>query len=251
MLLPLLFLSLGLFAHAEPESAATEDLPSIAELYREYIDANGGRSNLADIQSLTLRGKFIGEGSDPVEVVVYRKRPNLLRNRITFPKIEINEIYNNGKAWRWKEFQNGNSELVELKPDEARRLGRSTSIEGVFFKLGGRDDYGTVVAIDEVQGVPAYRIEVSPVTDPEFSTIWLSSEHFQEVKLSAVAVDEASGSEVLREVYFSDFSKINGVYFAGKAMTYADDLLESQLLISSVRVNVGLFDSFFEKPKNL
>lgn len=223
----------------------------MTELYRNYIEANGGNLSIAAVHSIILKADYSKVDGQSAKMVLYRKRPNLLRNRILLPNLEINEIYNDGEGWRVVEAAGQPQHIEELSPQQLTHFERESGIEGIFFNLKGRSDYGQVVAIEDVMGAPAYRIAVSPEANQEYRVLWLSMKHYQEVKVSKVVVNETSKEESLHEIYFSDFSTIKDVYFPRKIDNYINGKLDSKLTITSMRMNVGIFNSFFEKPSDL
>jgi len=60
------------------------------------------------------------------------------------------------------------------------------------------------------------------------------------------ASDEAA-EPIETEIYFSNFYKKAGVYYAKEIDYVVDGLLTQKIYIDRIRANVGLFDSYFEK----
>ncbi|MFW6218458.1 MAG: hypothetical protein ACOC4K_05655, partial [Verrucomicrobiota bacterium] len=98
----------------------------------------------------------------------------------------------------------------------------------------------------EVDGHPCVRLRVLPAADVVHDYIWLSLEHYQEVKLMSREEPGADGSDDReRSVLFDQFEQVDGVWFALRSRFYSDDRLTRTLRIEDVRTNVGIYDSYF------
>ncbi|MFP4203991.1 MAG: outer membrane lipoprotein-sorting protein [Opitutales bacterium] len=242
-------------ATEEQDWEGDENLPAYEELLKNHLDANGGRRNIHAIRSIKISGQMrIAAREEPVSFKVYRKRPDKLRQKLEFGNYTVETIYNGGEAWRKIQGKwNDKQETQELKEeDELGELKNAARMESEFLQLATQKIESESISREVVREEPCYRLEFSAdsLEDTDFSsyhTIWLSADHFQVVKLRGRVRSEESGEFVIKEVYYSEYSQKEGVYFPQKAEIYHDGEMYQTLHIESLRINAGIFDSFFEK----
>lgn len=222
-------------------------LPTIGELYSDYLDSNGGRSNMLSIQSISLKISQESKG-DQITSTIHKKRPNKLRIRNSLTDGSVQDIIYDGKdAWT-RSAATGGLNFQKLNAAQAERLAKMSEMEDAFYKTRGRSEWASVAREEVINGVPAYRVEISPDSGISYDTIWLSKDHFQEIKTHRVLVDE-TGNETSMDAYCSNFVKVSGVWYMQNIAIYVDGKLSSTVSIDQISVNKGIFDSFFEAPK--
>jgi hypothetical protein len=183
-----------------------------------------------------------------LEFKLVRKRPDKLRFKVNFEGYTSETFYNGKQGWKELVRNDGAKEVVEIKGDELLSVTADAAMEGPFFQLAGLYDAMKPVAFEDVRGHEAIRVEIDPSAGIRYHTIWLSTEHFQEVKLAATDVgSDAAQAPVESEVYFSDFERIDGVYHATTMDYCIDGELTQTIRIDRIRTNVGIFDSYFKK----
>ncbi|MEM1223344.1 MAG: hypothetical protein AAGH40_11320 [Verrucomicrobiota bacterium] len=225
-------------------SEDSESLPNGMELTQSYLEVNGGRANIAKIQSLFVSGQMLSQDGVTRPFKLIKKRPKMIRLQIEIGKGLIITYYDGKKAYREFEAPNGETQLQEILGDELSSFEELSSIEGPFYLLAGRSDLIKSISEEEVNGELTYKLEVESSENFGYNAIWLSQEHFQEVKLARVL--ESEEKELLQEVFLSDFDQIEGVYYAKNSKIYQDGVLQMQIDVERVRSNVGVFDAMFQ-----
>jgi hypothetical protein len=236
-------------ANEADEAAAKIDLPRIMELQRAYIEANGGLANIQELSSLIASGEISDAAGESRPFKLYRKRPDLMRMQVELPSGLQVTGFDGSEAYKLISRMGAEDQMLELSASERLELKTSSTMDGPFFQLRGRPDRMSVVAEAEINGEPAYEIVISESVNSAYERIWLSQDHLQEVKLTRALGPDANGA-VIETIYFSDFEQIRGIWVA-KRISYERNGAHSQTVqIDRLRVNVGIFDSFFAKPKN-
>lgn len=225
-----------------------ETLPTALQLYRDYIKASGGLAHLAELNSIKMSGYMIlGEGGDKVPVSIFRKRPNKMRVKIEFPGHTTETIFDGKVGVR--RYLNASDELVQnedIVGEELEQISRSGSMDGLFHQLGARLDEAESIAWDEVSGVPSIRIDLIEGNHFGYQVIWLDKETLQENKLMKVLKDSKTGENAVEEVFFEEMDQTGGYFFPRVSRTFIDGELQKELHIERIRVNPGIFDSFFK-----
>ncbi len=242
LLLPVLFL------RGETVVSIPEALPSMMELYQKYVQANGGRANLQSIQSLKMTAELISSGDDTFNLTIYRKRPNMIRTQVVVGNRVRCNLFNGKTAWKINEVPGFADETIQLDEFETAVIARDSHIDGPFQLLQGREDWAIPAAFESIDGVPTIRIDVLPEANSPYDVIWLSLDNYQEIKLMRIQprLEEGGTPETL-EAYFSDYSKQNDVWFPLTIKAFKNGQWDQTIHVNSLRVNVGIFDSFFER----
>lgn len=238
----------GIVWGQDQKPASDADLPSSVDLYHYYIQANGGRANIQALNTLVATGTLEAVDGDVLEFKVVRKRPDKLRFKVNFEGYTLETFYNGKQGWKELVRNDGAKKVVELEGDELLSVMADAVMESPLFQLAGLYDAMTPVAIEDVRGHEAIRVEIDPSAGIQYHSIWLSTEHFQEVKLARTDVgSDAAQAPVESEIYCSDFERIDGIYHATTMGYCTDGELTQTIRIDRIRTNVGIFDSYFKK----
>lgn len=231
-------------------SARAEEpvFPSILDIQRLYAEANGGLANIQAFSSMIASGNIWDSKGRTWEFKLYRKRPNLMRIQVELGGVRQVTIYDGEQAYRMISAGADSTEVVELDGEELRAMEANSQIEGQFFQLRSRPEWLEVVEEVDVMGEAAYEIVIGERADSPYKRLWLSKKHMQEVKLSRM-IGAENGELVEELTYFSEYEKVRGVWVAKHIRTEQDGDLVQTIQIDRIRANVGIFDSYFEKPK--
>lgn len=241
----LAFLSIFLLPPTIALSDDSDSLPNGMELTQSYLEVNGGRANIAKIQSLFVSGQMSTKDGVTRPFKLMKKRPKMLRLQVEIGKALIITYFDGKKAYREFELPNGDTELQEIMGEELLNFDELSSIEGPFYLLAGRSDLIKSISEEEVNGELTYKLELERSENIGYDAIWLSQEHFQEVKLARILKTEED-KELLQEVFLSEFDQIEGVYYAKNSRIYQDGVLQMEIDVERVRSNVGVFDTMFQ-----
>ncbi len=220
-------------------------LPTAAELFEKFLAANGGRSNIQGLKTVFVRGKIAEAEGEPLDFKLYRKRPDKFRMHLTVPGGAIDAIFDGKLGWNVQTPEGGAPSVQVLEGAMLEQMRLESGIDSPFFNLSGYLDDVASVGIEEVKGEPAIRLDIGPNVPSRYASIWISQTHYQEVKLlmrsDAEDPDQGSGEETV----LSDFIQVEGVWAARKMETFQRGELVKWIQIEDVRVNLGVFDSFF------
>ena len=227
-------------------SMAEEPLPSLYELYSDFISKNGGQKNILELNSVIVTGSIL-QDDQKVKFRLYRKRPNKMRITINFDTYEISTIFNGREAWREVTSNLNRIELSKIEGQGLATLKSDSNFDSPFYEAFKNRKYITVAAIEEVNGKEAIRLDFDPAGNFGFKSLWLSMEHSQEVKmLRYLPREEETSQEQMEEIFYSGFNLINGIYWAEEMRHFFDKELVKVVSIEEVKPNAGVFDSFFE-----
>lgn len=226
--------------------SSEDELPTVSDLQAAYVDQNGGLSTIRALKSIVVYGEIAREDGGVMEFKLYRKRPQFYRIDIQRSRVKMITAHDGENTQRKLEEAGGEHRTVELSDAEVDAIQVSSEFDGPFLQLYGQIESFEVLGVTEVNGAPAYELAVSPDADSPYDRIWLDAENYQEVMLRLRA-SKGAESEGRETMVFSDFSKVRGVWVAGKIRREVHNQVVSTITIDRVRPNVGLFNSFFER----
>ncbi len=225
---------------------AEEPLPSLYEIYREFISNNGGERNMQELNSIIVSGHIM-QDDQKVKFRLYRKRPNKMRITVSFDNFEFSTIFNGEEGWQEVTSRSGLVALTKIEDDELATLKMDSMFDSPFYSAFKKRKLITVAAIEEVKGQEVVRLDFDPAGKFGFDSIWLSLEHYQEVKMVRDLPKDSEMSELSKEeIYYDRFSLIKGVYWARLMQHFVDGAMTKEVIIDDVKPNAGVFDAYFE-----
>lgn len=223
-----------------------ETLPSLYDLYREFISSNGGEKNMQELNSIIVSGHIL-EDDQKVKFKLYRKRPNKMRITITIDNLEISTIFNGENAWQEVTSRAERVALTKIEGNELASIKTDSTFDSPFYSAFKKRKFITVAAIEEVKGQEAVRLDYDPAGNFGFDSIWLSLDHYQEVKmLRDLPGDDEEGRLLKEEIYYDGFSLIKGVYWVQFMQHFVDGTMTKEVVVEEVKPNAGVFDAYFE-----
>jgi len=220
-------------------------LPSFFELTQNYLEANGGLMNIKSVRSVKVSGRSRQPETEPIEFTAFRKRPDMMRIITAYPGFDVEAVVDGERASKRIVGNTGEERVLEMGEAERRQLVMDSKMDGPFFQLVNTPEWVTVDGVEEVDGAPAIRLLVSPEAELPYRKIWLSEDHYQEVKLEYRRDRPEEWLKAGAEVYFEDFRKSDGVWFAHRIRYFSGDELVREIEVENIRTNVGIFDSYF------
>ena len=221
-------------------------MPTVEEVYQHFFDANGGRENIRSIETMVLRGSMTDGNSASWDLKLYRKRPNKLRMQLRNAAVQIDSIFNGEQGWQVSIDRDGNQCVSALQGDQLEGIFDMSEFHTPFYLLYSYRDRLKAEQFEEVNGVVTIRIDVAPEVPLPFASIWISTENWQEVKLLKRSLNGVETGEAASDVILiSDHDVVGGVYVARRIENVVGGELRGVITVNDVRINAGIFDSYF------
>ncbi len=210
----------------------------------------GGLRNWSRVESLRCCGTIEREGQT-VNIVIVKKRPNLIRATVTLPlpgndeeMLQVIRAHDGRHAWTATRLAGG-EELSrgELDEEAAQSL---LADAGVLPKLIGMWRSGAELELlepTEIEGQAAFTIRAHPKGSEDIYTFYLSAEDYRTLQYE----DESStGSTMTR---LENYQSQNGVWLPTLSVIEDEKTGQSIMSTKSIKVGVGIYPEYFE-PKS-
>jgi len=217
----------------------------INEIISNYHESMGGVNKLKALNSLRLNGKIptpMGE----LQVVIYKKSPNLTRTEIDFQGQKIIQAYDGETVWTINPMM-GSSEPQKLEGEMARSISDQAVFEDPFIDYAVKGHEVTLEGEEILDGIECYKIKLVMNKNNEEEDVtqiyYLDKEYF----LPVMVRGWTNNTEI--DTYMSDYQEIeDGLMMAYKIEYMTEGQPGQAVTIDSVKVNEAMNDELFRFP---
>lgn len=217
----------------------------VNEIVSNYYESMGGVDKLKALISLKLFGKIptpMGE----LQVIIYKKSPNLTRTEIDFQGQKIIQAYDGETVWTINPMM-GSNEPQKLEGDMARSISDQAVFEDPFIDYTGKGHEVTLEGEENLDGVECYKIKLVMNKNNEEEDVtqiyYLDKEYF----LPLMVRGWTNNTEI--ETYMSDYRELeDGLIMAYKIEYIAEGQPGQVVTIDSVKVNEEMNNELFMFP---
>lgn len=226
--------------------AASAQAMTADELVAKNIEARGGMAGIEAIKSLRLTGKLHinGFGVD-VDSTQTFKRPGSYRFEGTLQGLTMVNSYDGKEAWKISPFQ-GRKDPERTSAEDAKSLAESADFDGPWVNAAAKGNKLEYLGTEDVGGTDAHKLKVS-LKNGDIEYAFFDPDAFLVIR----TIDQRTvrGVEQRSESDFSDYEKVNGVYFAFAASTggVGSDQ-KNTFTVDKAEANVAIDDSWFSFP---
>lgn len=225
-------------------AAAAEGMPSGKEIMEKCIAAAGGRDAMLKIKNRVSKGQleFAAQGIT-AQIESTTATPNLMASVMTIPNMLTMKTGTDGKdVWQMSDAMG--TRLLEGKELESQLRDSTFNSDIEWEKLYKTV---TVVGVDDVEGKPAYKVEVVSPSDTKM-THWYDKESGLRVKMSIV--QQTQMGDVPVETVFQDYREVDGVKLPFKTQM-SQGGMSGTLTLTEVKQNVELPADAFAMPEEV
>ncbi len=239
--------------------AEATQLSTARAVVQQFEQAHGSRAGWDSISSMRWLG-VLRQSELEYELVLARKRPNLLRFSLTRDDIKLEFGYDGTQAWLMRSFEGVPVDAQILENVQAERIRREAEFDWPYFKLMDPQTRVGLKGTAQVNGREAYQLNVQTDLVKELD-LFLDAENFLIVRTTVIeeGPTDADDDDVLIVDSYSETVRVivpmsdaeNDIPFPKHLQTTIDGDTDNEVEWSSVDVNIGLFDSYFQLPRVL
>lgn len=213
---------------------------TVDEIIAKNLQSKGGIEKLKALKSLKWIGKISVYGMVEIPMVMYFKRPNLMRQEIEFQGQKIINLFDGEKAWTIDPFM-GSGEPMELTGNQAESIKEQADLDGPFVDHKEKGIKIELLGKEDVEGTPAYKLKVIN-KDGKETIFYLETNSCLEIKVGSAVDIQAS-------VFFSDYKEVDGLKFPFSIHSSGGPKGGTQIIFEVIELNPELDDSLFKVSK--
>ncbi|MGH7656327.1 MAG: VPS10 domain-containing protein [Gemmatimonadaceae bacterium] len=232
---------------APPVAGAQTTLTADAIIAR-YAERVGGADRLHAIQSVRRTGKFYGGGGFEAEVAYENKRPNKVREELTFGGMTGATSFDGKTGWKIEPWA-GKRDAESLGEDETRGIIEDAEFDDPLFDYRRRGNTVELIGTDQVEGTAVYKLKVTLASNGDVRTYYLDQESCVPIKYDVRRT--VRGAVHTFEVELGDYKPVQGVLFP---FSFAigdigsSSANKQQYSWERITLNANLDDSRFSRP---
>src|ERR1019366_6222 len=200
------------------------------------------------IQSVRRSGKFYGGGGFEAEVTYENKRPNKVREEITFGGMTGATSFDGKNGWKIEPW-GGKKDAETLSEDETKGIIEESEFEDPLFNYQQRGNKVELIGTDQIEGTDVYKLKVTLASNGDVRTYYLDAESC--VPINYEVKRTVRGAENYFEVDLGDYKPVQGVLFpfsfaiGAKGSSSAN---KAQYSWERISLNMDVADRRFERP---
>jgi hypothetical protein len=227
-------------------TAASAQAFSADELADKNAAAKGGLDALHAIHSLRLSGRLLANGDQlRLGYVETRKRSRQVRIEASLQGLTAVQAYDGAQAWQIQPFE-GRKDPEKMPLDDAKDLIDEADFDGPLVDYKSKDYKLAYLGTEDVDGTAAHKIEVTK-PDGDVLYVYLDPDYFLEIRI--VSRHLVRGAPVESVADFSDYEKVQGVYFPFSVSSGAVGSSDRQKTeYDKAQANLDVDESYFKFP---
>ena len=221
-------------------SAGVGATQSADELIAKNLEAKGGSERLKAIQTIKQKSTMTMQGV-PVEVTVYNKRPNMIRQEIKGKGELVVNAFDGITPWIINPAT-GTKQPIAISGPQAVTIREQSHIDGPLVDYKARGYSMEFVGRETLEETRVFHLKMTSPAN-QVTHIYLDETTGLELKLMFEV------GKVKLEQTFGDYRPVEGIQVAHLVRTFTNGIQQSEIKIEKVEFNVRMDDALFRMPK--
>lgn len=213
---------------------------TVDELVARNVAAKGGLAKLRSVQTVKQTSRLTAQGMQAL-MMVYGKRPNLLRQELTMGGQLIINAYDGVTPWMVNPLVGSPNPIVISGP-QADMIREQSAFDGPLVEYGAKGYKVASLGKETVDKTEAYHLQVTTPSG-QVMHLYLDAETGLDLKL----VTESGSLKLQQE--FLDYRDVDGIKMPFTIRTSVNGVPQSEIKVESVEFNVPIDDAIFRMPK--
>jgi outer membrane lipoprotein-sorting protein len=212
------------------------------EIIAKNIAARGGIAKLHAISTMKTTA-ITSSPHGEVPVTIYKKRPNLYRNEITFQGLTGIQAYDGTTGWTIMPFR-GKTDPELVPAEQLRSMQLQADINGSLVDYREKGSKVEYLGKESVEGTETYKLKVTLQNGVE-QKLFIDTE--TNLVIKSRTRDLVRGTESVTESTFGDYKEINGITIPFSIETGAPGAPQkSKVTIQKVKINIPIDSAIFK-----
>jgi outer membrane lipoprotein-sorting protein len=217
---------------------------TVDEVIAKNIQAHGGMDKLKSVKSIKI-SQTLKAGGFQAAIRQVSKRPDKVRDEFIIQGMTQIQAYDGKAGWTVNPFS-GRRDAELMSAEDMKGLQVEADIDGPLVDYAQKGHKAELVGHDSVEGTDCYKIKLT-LKNGDIRTYFLDSDSYLELKIENQRTVRGAIQE--NEIYFGDYEKVDGIYFAfAIEQGQKGDGNRVQLTVNKIELNVPLDDALFTMP---
>jgi photosystem II stability/assembly factor-like uncharacterized protein len=226
-------------------TGAAQSTPTLDDIIAGYFKSVGGMDRVQALQTLRRTGKFIGGGGFEAGYRQENKRPNKVREELTFLGLTGVTAYDGKSGWKIEPWQ-GKKDPESLGEDELKSIIEDAEFDDPLFDYPTKGNTVELVGTDEIEGTAVYRIRATLKSNGDVRTYYLDADSYVPIRIDVKRT--VRGDERDIEISLGDYKPVNGCYLPFALEIGAKGSPQkSTIAFDTIEANVAIDDQRFER----
>ena len=215
---------------------------TVDELIARNTEAKGGLAKMRSIQTMRQARRLSLQGME-APVVVYAKRPNMVRQEIQMGGRLVVMAFDGNTPWIVNP-NTGTPGAITIMGPQADAMRQDSDFDGPLLDYRTKGTTIELVGTETLGQKKAYHLKLTARTGV-VQHYYLDAETALEMKL----VTETDGGKVEQELL--DYRDVDGVKVPFLIRTTVNGVLQGEMKVEKVEFNLRIDDAMFRMPKGL
>jgi hypothetical protein len=213
---------------------------TVDEIVERNLEALGGRIALDRVQSVRTTSRMVLPGSE-ARIVVYSKRPNLLRQELRIAGQTVVQAFDGSTGWTVNRLLGVSTPTLLTGPD-LDALRQQATWEGVLTSARSRGDRIELVGRSFVNGRQAFHLRVTSVDHQRHQEVYVDVETGLEIR----TVHDTSAGRFEQDL--SSYQTVDGIRIPFSIKTSLAGRPAGEIVVTKVEINVDVDAALFARP---
>jgi outer membrane lipoprotein-sorting protein len=218
----------------------TASAQTVDEVIARNTEAKGGLAKMRSIQTMRQARRLSLQGME-APVVVYAKRPNMVRQEIQTGGRLVVMAFDGSTPWMVNP-NTGTPGAIALMGPQADAMRQDSDFDGPLLDYRSKGTTVELVGTETLGTKKAFHLKLTARTGV-VQHYYLDTETALEVKL----VTESDNTTVEQEL--SDYRDVDGVKVPFLIRTMVNGVLQAEMKVEKVEFNLKIDDAMFRMPK--
>lgn len=214
---------------------------TVDELIARNLESKGGLARMRAIQTMKQTRRMNLQGMES-SVVIYAKRPNMVRQEIAMGGRMMVLAYDGVTPWLVNPHASGSNAAVQLMGPQADAIRQDSDFDGPLVDYREKGLTIEVVGTETLGTAKVHHLKVT-TKNGLVQHYYLDATTALEVKI----VTETDPTTMEQE--FTDYREVEGIKVPFVVRTFANGVKQGELRLEKVEFNVKLDDAMFRMPK--
>lgn len=220
---------------------------TVDEILAKNFASRGGLDKLQSVRSMKMTGKIVlvAQGNMEMPITVLSKKPDCIRNEMTFQGKEIVQSYDGKDAW-WIMPFSGSDAPQPMPEDQAKEFkNQASEMESPFINYKAKGYTIDLEGKEDMEGTEVYKLKLTRPTG-KVTTYFLDAD--TGIELKAISTVKRGDNDMTIETILGDYKPVDGIMFPFSIENKVGDTTMSRVVIDTIEINPSIDDAIFHMP---